>query len=143
MTKSSHNNRLILVFIIYYVIVCSHCLVLILFMKRWSEQRQSSLDVVRLCAGQTCSPFVIMRQGTETSKNTGCKNWNKAWFSPYLLVGSNIMTTHILIYDFCFAILEETQMRGLTCEEGYATTAQLDIPATQMVFALYHVDHIF
>lgn len=53
------------------------------------------------------------------------------------------MTTHILIYDFCFAILEETQMRGLTCEEGYATTAQLDIPATQMVFALYHVDHIF
>lgn len=52
------------------------------------------------------------------------------------------MTTHILIYDFCFAILEETQMRGLTCEEGYATTAQVDIPATQMVFALYHVDHI-
>lgn len=84
-----------------------------------------------------------MHQGTETSKNTGCKNWNKAGLSLYLLVDSNIMTTQILIYDFCFAIVEETQMRGLTCEEGYAKTAQLDIPATQMVFALYHVDYIF
>lgn len=50
------------------------CILIVLssfiFIKRWSEQRRSSLDVVKQSADHTCSPFVIMRQGTETSQNT-------------------------------------------------------------------------
>lgn len=78
------------------------CILIVLssffFIKRWSEQRRSSLDVVKQSADHTCSPFVIMRQGTETSQNTVFKKMKQSRFSTLLISGSWQHTSYYVTF---------------------------------------------
>lgn len=112
------------------------CILIVLssffFIKRWSEQRRSSLDVVKQSADHTCSPFVIMRQGTETSQNTVFKkNETKQVFLLYWLVDhGNIHLTMWLLFYCCRGNPnEKPYLRGGICNNctaGYSCDIKTD-----------------